>query len=224
VSRVVSIDGPAGSGKSTTARAVAQALGFAHLDSGALYRAFTLAALDAAVDLTAGERIAAMARELPIRLDLTGDRFRPEIAGVDVSESVRRADVTQSVSAVSALPAVRERATAMLRAAATLHPRGIVADGRDIGSVVFPDAQLKIFLTASALERAARRMHQEARSGDATAVRAEAEALLARDRADSERPVAPLCTPDGAVPLDTTGMAFSHQVETIVDLARKTFP
>jgi cytidylate kinase len=219
---VVAIDGPAGSGKSSTARAVADRLGFAHLDSGALYRAFTLAALDADLPLE-GSRIAALAAERPIRLVLGAGGFFPEIAGADVSTVVRRQDVTGRVSAVSALAAVREVANRLLREAAGLHPRGVVADGRDIGTVVFPDARLKIFLTASPEERARRRLLQEGREVSPESLAAETDRLGARDLADASRAVAPLRRAADAVLLDTTGLTLDEQVEAIAALARKAF-
>ena len=219
---VIAIDGPAGSGKSSTARAVAERVGFAHLDSGALYRAFTLAAIDAGLPLD-GVRITALARALPIRLVLGEAGFRPEVAGSDVTGSVRRPDVTARVSAVSALPAVREVVTRLLREAAGLHPRGVVADGRDIGTVVFPDARLKVFLSASPEERARRRLVQEGGTVTPEALTAEADRLRARDSADASRAVAPLRQAADAVALDTTGMGFDQQVEAIVGLARKAF-
>ena len=143
---VVAIDGPAGSGKSTTARAVADQLGLAHLDSGALYRAITLAALDAGIPLTA-EPVLGLASMLPVRLELVDQVFRPAIAGVDVSGRIRSDAVNRSVSEIAAMPAIRAWVNQALRSAAARHPRGVVSDGRDIGSVVFPDAGLKIFLT-----------------------------------------------------------------------------
>jgi CMP/dCMP kinase len=219
---VVAIDGPAGSGKSSTARAVASRLGFAHLDSGALYRAFTLAAIDADLPLD-GQRIAALAADRPIRLVLGADGFFPEIAGADVSDVVRRPDVTGRVSAVSALPAVRDVVNRLLREAAALHPRGVVADGRDIGTVVFPDARLKVFLTASPEERARRRLLQEGREVTAGTLVAEAARLEARDHADATRSVAPLKRADDAVPLDTTDLTLEDQVDVIAELARKAF-
>ena len=219
---VVAIDGPAGSGKSSTARAVADRLRFAHLDSGALYRAFTLATLDADLPLD-GPRIAALAAERPIRLVLGADGFFPEIAGADVSAVVRRQDVTGQVSAVSALPAVRDVANRLLREAAALHPRGVVADGRDIGTVVFPDARLKVFLTASPEERARRRLLQEGRGVTLESLAAEAGRLGARDLADASRAVAPLRQADDAVLLNTTDLTLDEQVEAIAALARKAF-
>lgn len=220
---VIAIDGPAASGKSTTARAVADRLGFAHLDSGALYRAFTLVALDAGLPLV-GTRIAALAAERPVRLALTADGFHPEVAGVDVSEAVRREDVTAQVSAVAALPDVRDAVNRLLREAASRHSRGVVMDGRDIGTVVFPEARLKVFLTASAAERALRRLLQESQTISPAALAAETERLTARDAADAGRAIAPLRAAADAIPLDTTGMTFEAQVAAIVGLARKAFP
>jgi cytidylate kinase len=220
--RVLAIDGPAGSGKSTTAKAGADRLGFAHLDSGALYRAVTLAAVDQDVPLD-GRRIVALARGLPVRLALVGNEFRPELAGADVSAAVRRADVTAKVSAVSALPLVRDLVNTLLRAAAAEHPQGVVVDGRDIGTVVFPEAPAKVFLTAAPEARAARRLTQEGRALDRDAVDAEAERLARRDRADAGRAVAPLRPAPDAVVLDTTGLTFEEQVDRIVELARNIF-
>jgi len=220
--RVVAIDGPAGSGKSTTARAVADRLGFAHLDSGALYRAMTLAGLDNEVPLE-GQRLVALARALPVRLALVGNEFRPEVAGADVSEAVRRADVTARVSAVSALPPVRDLVNGLLRAAAAEHPQGVVVDGRDIGTVVFPETPVKVFLTALPEARARRRLTQEGRALDGEALKAEAERLAQRDAADARRAVAPLRAAPDAVVLDTTGLTFNQQVDRIVEQARNVF-
>jgi cytidylate kinase len=219
---VVAIDGPAGSGKSTTARAVADRLGFAHLDSGALYRAMTLAGIDNEVPVDA-QRLVALARSLPVRLAVVGNEFRPEVAGTDVSESVRRPDVTARVSAVSALTQVRDLVNELLRAAAAEHPQGVVVDGRDIGTVVFPEAPVKIFLTAAPEARARRRLTQEGRALDAEALRTEAERLAHRDAADARRAVAPLRAAPDAVVLDTTSLTFDQQVDRIAEQARNVF-
>ncbi len=219
---VIAIDGPAGSGKSTTAKAVAARLGFAHLDSGALYRAATLAALDAGVPLS-GERVVALASALPVRLSFTGDAFRPEVAGVDVSVEVRSGRVTSRVSEVSAMAEVRAWVNEALRAATALHPRGVVIDGRDIGTVVFPDAALKVFMTADNRERGRRRLLQEGRGTDDAAVDEAARKIAARDAYDSSREVAPLTRSPDAVVVDTTDMSFDEQVERIVQLARNAF-
>ena len=219
---VIAIDGPAGSGKSTTARAVAQRLGLAHLDSGALYRAATLAALDAAAEIT-GTVVVALAKSLPVRLNLTASGFRPEIAGVDVSAEIRTDRVTERVSEVSALPELRVWVNQALRSAAATHPRGVVMDGRDIGTVVFPDAVIKVFLIADGQERARRRLLQMGRSTDPGSVRRTANDMAERDRKDSSRAVAPLIQAEGAVLLDTTDLAFEEQVDRVVAMGRKVF-
>ena len=174
--RVIAIDGPAASGKSSTAALVARRLGWAHLDSGALYRAITLAVLDNLGE-TAGERgkgkgktwgaqhIVALAEDLPVRLVLVDDAFRPEVAGVDVAQAIRSERVTERVSEIAAIPEVRHWVNVQQREAVQDHPRGVVVDGRDIGTVVFPDAPLKVFLTASPEERARRRLAERGGSG-----------------------------------------------------------
>jgi cytidylate kinase len=230
--RVIAIDGPAASGKSSTAALVARRLGWAHLDSGALYRALTLAALDNLGERGAGsgehwpaQRIVALAEELPVRLVLVGDyEFKPEVAGVDVEEAIRSERVTRHVSAVAAIPDVRTWVNARQREAAAAHPSGVVVDGRDIGTVVFPDAPLKIFLTATPDERARRRLSQRGRAVDAADVRRESRALAARDEADASRSVAPLKPADDAVLLDSTALTLEEQVSQVVELARRKLP
>lgn len=222
MAHVIAIDGPAASGKSSTARAVAEALGFAHLDSGALYRGVTLVALehgatpgaplDANAILLEAER-----RGLSLLYDGTG--FSVYLGGEPADEAIRSAPVTGMVSAVSAVPEIREWVNERLRA---LPGAGqpVVVDGRDIGTVVFPDATLKVFLTASPRTRAARRLTQRGQAvGDAELAQ-ETSLLAARDAADSGRPVAPLRMADDAVPLDGTALTFAEQVAEIVDLAR----
>lgn len=221
-SRVIAIDGPAGSGKSTTARAVADRLGLAHLDSGALYRGVTLAGLDAGGEL-GGQQLVALARSLPVRLVLTAQGFRVEVAGADVSQAIRSPRVTARVSAVSALPAVREWVNRQLREAVDRHPRGAVLDGRDIGTVVFPDAAVKIFLVAEARERARRRLLQHGEEPRSERVDLAAQDLERRDAADASRPVAPLARASDAIVLDTTNLSFAAQVDRIVEIARKVF-
>jgi cytidylate kinase len=221
--RVIAIDGPAGSGKTTTARAVAAELGFAHLDSGALYRAVTLAALELAPGASPSQVLAA-AQAARVRLVPVGLTFRPDAGGVDVSQAIRTAEVTARVSAVAALPAVRDWVNRELRSAAAAHPVGAVVDGRDIGTVVFPDAPLKVFLTAAPEERARRRLAQEGQAVSTESVDRASRELLTRDAADSSRAVAPLQAAPDAVPLDTTMLSFSQQVREIVERARKVFP
>jgi len=223
--RVIAIDGPAASGKSSTAGLVAQRLGWAHLDSGALYRALTLAALDNLGEGWPAQRVVDLAERLPVRLVLAADRFRPEVAGADVEEAIRGERVTRSVSTVAALPEVRTWVNTQQRLAVqACGGGGVVVDGRDIGTIVFPDAPLKIFLTATPDERARRRLSQRGEAVDVELVRRESEALATRDAADSNRQVAPLRPAADAVLLDTTALTLEQQVTRVVELARGVFP
>lgn len=217
---IIAIDGPAASGKSSTARAVADALGYRYLDSGAFYRAVTLAALEAGVppdrwsDLTRHDL-----DRFDIRVDEAEAGYRLSIAGEDVGERIRSQGVTALVSRMAALPAVRTWLLDALRSAG--RGGGLVADGRDIGTVVFPDAELKIFLVCEARERAARRLRQQGIHRPSTnELVAETRRLEERDRLDSSRDAAPLSRAPDAVLLDTTDLDFPDQVSTIVDLAR----
>jgi cytidylate kinase len=233
--RVIAIDGPAASGKSSTAGRVAERLGWAHLDSGALYRALTLAALD---NLGEGGRrqgegwpeqqVLDLAERLPVRLVLFEDEFLPEVAGADVREAIRGERVTRYVSTLAAIPGVRAWVNAQQRTAVGRGTgdggRGVVVDGRDIGTVVFPEAPLKIFLTATPQERARRRLFQRGQEVDVEQVRRESQALAARDAADSNRRVAPLKPASDAVLLDTTALTLEAQVTQVVELARARFP
>lgn len=226
---VVAIDGPAASGKSSTARAVAEVLGFQHLDSGALYRGVTLVALKLAGERGArgGDPLATVDPETILRaaedrglmLQPDGHGFSAYYAGEPVDTQIRSPEVTAQVSAVSAIAVVREWINARLRAMvrAGMH---VVVDGRDIGTVVFPDADLKVFLTATPQARARRRLVQQGSPADVADLAAEAERLAARDRADSTRAIAPLSRAADAVELDTTELDFGEQVARIVDLAR----
>lgn len=230
--KVIAIDGPAASGKSSTAGLVAQRLGWAHLDSGALYRALTLAAID---NLGEGGRrkgeawpasqVIDLAERLPVRLVLVGDEFKPEVAGADVEEAIRGERVTRYVSVLAAIPDVRTWVNTQQRRAVEggSGRQGVVVDGRDIGTVVFPEAPLKIFLTATAHERARRRLYQRGQEVDVDLVKRESQALAARDAADSNRRVAPLKAADDAVLLDTTTLTLEEQVAHVVELARQRF-
>lgn len=222
--RVIAIDGPAASGKSSTAARVAQALGWAHLDSGALYRAVTLATIDHLSPPWSAQRILGLAEDLPVRLVLVGDTFQPEVAGVQVEAAIRSERVTMQVSAVAAIPEVRRWVNARQRDGVAAHPAGVVVDGRDIGTVVFPDAPLKVFLTATAQERAKRRLTQRGQGVDETRLAQESLALEARDHADASRPVAPLRPADDAMLLDSTRLSLDEQVKEVVTLARERFP
>ncbi len=219
---VIAIDGPAGSGKSTTAREVARRVEFAHLDSGALYRAITLVALETGSDLD-DQQLVRLATQSPVTLGLADDQFFPAVRLNDVSDFVRSAPVTARVSRVAALPGVRAWATGALREAAKRHPRGVVCDGRDIGTVVFPQAKLKIFLTATAVQRARRRARELDGQVRMERVVQLTREIAERDAADSSRDIAPLVKAADAIEQDTSDLSFEEQVSRIVELARKAF-
>ena len=229
---VLAIDGPSASGKSSTARAVAEAIGFAHLDSGSLYRGVTLVALreadrrgqagDDPLAVLDAESILRAAEDRGLMLQPDGAGFAAYLEGEPVDGEIRGPRVTGAVSAVSAVPVVREWVNTRLRAMVRAG-RDVVVDGRDIGTVVFPDADLKIFLTASPEARAGRRISQRGQPVEPARLEAEAAALAARDTADSTRAVAPLKPAEDAIPIDTTTLGFEEQVARIVALARPIF-
>lgn len=211
-SGVVALDGPSGTGKSTVSRRLAGRLGGRYLDTGAMYRAVTLAALDAGVPLEDADAIAAVARAAT--LDVSTDPEQPGIRldGDDVSAQIRSGEVTAAVSAVSAVPAVREILVAEQRR--IIGAGGIVVEGRDIGSVVWPQARPKVYLTASEQARAARRAG-ELGTSDTAAVAAD---IHRRDTLDSTRSTSPAVRPDGSVELDTTELSIDEVVDRLVDM------
>ena len=211
-SGVLAIDGPAGAGKSTVARGAAVRLGLQVLDTGAMYRAATLACLRAGVDLDDEARCAAVARA--IRIEQEGEQTR--VDGVDVSREIRSPEVTATVSTVSAHPTVRRIMVDHQRRWAAGRDGGVV-EGRDIGTVVFPDARLKIFLNASDEERARRRLQDEAAAGRDIALDALRADIERRDRVDSQRPYSPLAAAADAVIIDTTGRPVEEVVDEIVE-------
>ena len=211
---LVAIDGPAGSGKSSVARAVAGELGLIDLNTGAAYRAVALLALREGVDLEDGALLAEIAR----RVDLDADGARMDGAGVP-EEDLRTPEVSAAASKVSAKPQVREVLLSVQREAAhkAREEGGAVVEGRDIGTVVLPDADLKIFLQAAPEERARRRAHQTGREAELDRIR---EAIKKRDRQDSERETSPLKPAPDAVILDTTTLSLGEVVSRVLDLAR----
>jgi cytidylate kinase len=210
---VIAIDGPSGSGKSSTSRGVAAKLGLRYLDTGAQFRAMTVWMLRHGVDLTDPAAIAAQASE-PV-IESGTDPLAPTITigGEDVTVAIRTEETTKAVSAVAAVPEVRQRLLELQRQ--IIGSGGIVVEGRDIGSVVAPDARLKVYLTADAGARAARRTAEE-RGQDVAATEAD---LLRRDRIDSTRAAAPLTMPEGAIHLDTTAFTLHEVIAAVIALA-----
>ena len=212
---VVAIDGPTASGKGTVAQHVASRLGFHYLDSGSLYRLAALAAHRQGVDLTDENAVAAVASMLDIRFD--GERVY--LAGDDVSEAIRTESASQNASRVAALPAVRAALTERQRA--FRQAPGLVADGRDIGSVIFPDADVKVFLTASVEARAERRTNQLKQKGISAILVDVVKELRIRDERDSSRQVAPLKRLDDAYLLDTTAISADEAVRQVLELVER---
>lgn len=215
---VVAVDGPSGSGKSTVSRRLATALDARYLDTGSMYRAATWAVLRAGVDLEDSAAVAKVVRSAQLLVGT--DPVAPSIAvdGTDVATDIRGPEVTGAVSAVAAVPAVREVLVAAQRAIIESVPR-IVVEGRDIARVVAPDAQLKVFLTASAAERARRRSLEH--SSDLAATAAD---LNRRDHLDSTRAVDPLRQSDDAVTLDTTALGIDEVVDRLLNLLTEREP
>jgi cytidylate kinase len=212
---VIAIDGPAGAGKSTVARAVAHRLGFEFLDTGAMYRAVALAALERGIDLEDSVALTALVDEVAI--DLQGDVVT--LNGRDVSQVIRGPDVTAAVSKVAAVEGVRTAMAALQRARADAG--SVVIEGRDIGSAVVPAADIKIFLTASVEERARRRAHQLGLATDGTSLRELARTIGDRDRADAERKASPMVMANDAVEVDSTGKSIDEIVDEIARAARR---
>ena len=220
---VLTIDGPSGSGKGTIARRVAVALGWRLLDSGALYRLVALAAARAGVVLEEADAVADLAAGLKARFASAADGGeRIELDGEDVTAVVRSEDCGARASIVAVLPAVRE--ALLERQRAFRQPPGLVADGRDMGTRVFPDAGLKVFLTASAEERARRRYKQLKDKGIDVSLAALSQAIGDRDRRDAERRIAPLKAADDARVLDSSGLSIAAVSRIVLDWAASTPP
>lgn len=213
---VITIDGPAGAGKSTTARAVAKRLGFRHLDSGGLYRALAFALLREGVPKSEWSAIEAGELDrLGVAVEAEGDDVNIYHEGVLLTSELRGPEVTGSVSAVAGLPAVRDWLLGVQRSVG--NHGNIVADGRDMGTVVFPDADVKIFLVAALEERARRRLLQDhGREPSLDEVQEAARLIESRDQADQTRSLSPLRCPEDAVKVDTTGLTFEDQVALIL--------
>ena len=216
----VTLDGPSGTGKSSVARDVARRLGAAYLDTGAMYRAATVAVLDAGVSLDDKVAVARAVAEARIEVGTNARREVVKVDGVDVRERIRGAEVTRAVSPVSAVPAVRRRLVAQQRALVG-EADAVVVEGRDIGTVVLPEATLKIYLTASPEVRAQRRAGQLGVT-DPEKIAALARDMRRRDEYDSRRADSPLRPAEDAVVVDSTDLDKPAVVERIVELARST--
>ncbi len=216
---VVAVDGPSGTGKSTAARRLAGALGARYLDTGAMYRAATLHVLRSGVDPDDAEAVDTATQALPLLVSTDPEQPCVQLAGQDVSAEIRGAAVTQAVSAVSAVATVRVRlVAAQRRIVAHDVQRGIVVEGRDIGTVVLPDAQLKVYLTASAEDRARRRAAQDGET-DLAAVLAD---VQRRDHLDSTRAASPLSPAADAVTVDTSGVDLEGVLRLLHSLVADT--
>jgi cytidylate kinase len=213
----ITLDGPSGTGKSSVARAVAKQLGAAYLDTGAMYRAATVAVLDAGVDLEDTEAVARVVAAATIEVGTTADAEVVQVDGVDVAKRIRGAAVTRAVSPVSAVPAVRRQLVGQQRQLVE-EADAVVVEGRDIGTVVLPDATLKIYLTAAPEVRAQRRAGQ-LNIRDATKIAELAEDLRRRDEYDSSRADSPLRPAEDAVVVDSTSLDRRAVVKRIVELA-----
>ncbi len=216
---VITIDGPSGAGKGTIAQNVASALGFNILDSGSLYRLTALASQNDNIDLSDESAIAELALNLPVVFKPTSTGLQILLSGEDVSEVIRKEEIGMRASKVAAIPSVRDALLARQRS--FLEAPGLVADGRDMGTTIFPDAPLKVFMTASAEERAERRFKQLKAKGISANIAALVNDLKLRDEQDANRAVSPLKPADDAVQIDTTEMGIDEVTQMVLELAKQ---
>lgn len=217
---IITIDGPAGSGKSTAARKLAARLGIAYLDTGAMFRVVTLAALGQAVDLHDEEALAVVAGSSRYELDLGPTHVRVTLDGRDVTEELRSMRVNDHTRYIAAAPGVRRLLIERQRRIA--RERGaLVTEGRDQGSVAFPEADLKFYMDARIEKRAERRMHELIADGQDVTLAQVLDNVRERDRTDAQRPVAPLRAPEGAVHIDSTDLSIAEVVELMLEHVRR---
>ena len=216
---VIAIDGPAGAGKSTVAQKVAERLGLNYVDSGATYRAAALKVLQSGISTDDEQAVARLIAQTDIRIATEGLQFRVLLDGQDVMEEIRTPEVTLAAAKVSRLPEVRAKLVAAQRSCAV--GRGVVMEGRDIGTVVFPDAALKVFLRADPVERARRRLKQDSKKGRSATLEQTADEIARRDKLDAERKISPLVAAADAYQIDSTNLLADQVVEQVLDLARE---
>ena len=215
---IVAIDGPAATGKSTSAKLVAQKLGFTYMDTGAMYRCVTLSVLRNHIALADEEALQLLIQEMDIHFDKTGDKLVVCLNKEDVSTLIRKPEVTSHVSAVSALPQVRNHMVAIQRKSAK--NQDCVIEGRDIGTIVFPKADVKFFLVAEDIVRAKRRQLDLKAIGEEKTIDELVEEICRRDRFDSERSHSPLKKADDAIEVDTSQLTIDEQVDFMVNKVR----
>jgi len=216
---VIAIEGPAGAGKSTVAQKLAARLGLTYVDSGATYRAAALKVLQSGVPPDDEQRVAKLIAQTDIRITTEGSQSRVLVDGEDVTEKIRTPEVTLAAARVSRLPEVRAKLVAVQRTCAV--GRGVVMEGRDIGTVVFPNAALKVFLKADPEERARRRLRQDRKEGRSATLEQTAYEIGRRDQLDAERKISPLVAAPDAVQIDSTNLLADQVVEQILELVRK---
>lgn len=212
---LIAIDGPAGSGKSTTAKLVAKRMGYVYLDTGAMYRAITLKVLTSHTDPSSEKEVVKLAVEANIMFETNGGSICVFLDGNDVTKEIRSEEVTKNVSLVSSYPGVREIMVEKQRAIGAM--KGCVVDGRDIGTVVFPDADFKFFMIADIMERARRRQAELSESGTELPIVQVVHDLKERDKKDSTREMSPLRKADDAIEIDTTNLTIEEQVAKILN-------
>lgn len=216
---IVAIDGPAGAGKSTVAKRLAQRLGYTYMDTGAMYRAFAWKVGQEGIDLSHEEGLERSLQETRIELVEQSGGLRVLLDGVDVTDAIRTPELSQRASRVSSLKPVRKRMVEIQRAMGSRG--GVVAEGRDVGTVVFSEAEVKIYLDASLEERARRRFQELQRQGREVSLEETLKEIDERDRRDQGRPLAPLCKAEGAIVIDSTRLEIDEVVERILQEVRK---
>lgn len=215
---IIAIDGPSGSGKSTLGRLLARELHLLYLDTGSMYRAVALAVIDAQLDPRDTEAVVELAEDLDVDLEGDPDSLKVFLAGRDVSEQIRTEAVTEMASVVSTIPGVRRAMVARQR---VLGQRGAVLNGRDIGTVVFPDADLKFFLTAGAEERAERRFDEDRLKDASVSFEQTLADMIERDRRDSSRDDSPLRVADDAIVIDSSGMSIEQVLDCMLEYVHR---